>query len=154
SPSTPTNSCPSCVCGSTTDTPTQSGHGASASGPGARAARDRPAARGGVPPLRLRLPRVRTGVAEASPLSPYGCRRARVAHRASVAAPPRSAGDGTAARRPLDQRHRDVPRPVVLPRLQGEGRPRSAHISVYPHLVRGLCVRRGGLLTRDPPPRG
>ena len=68
--------------------------------------------------------------------------------------PARPGRDGAAAARPLDQRHGDVPRPDLLPRLPREGRAAAAHVSVHAHLGRRLLDRRGGLLARDPARRG
>ncbi len=47
--------------------------------------------------------------------------------------------------RPLDQRHRDVPRPGLPPRrCASEVLPAAAHLPVHPHLDRGLLDGRGG----------
>ena len=68
--------------------------------------------------------------------------------------PARPGGDGAAAARPVGQRHRDVPRPELLPRVPREGRAAAAHLSVHADLGRRLLDRRGGLLARDPARRG
>ena len=84
-----------------------------------------------LPPLRLRLPRLRAG-----PRCGGGCggashgERRRDALRAAGAGAARPGGDGAAAARPVDQRHRDVPRPGLLPRAAREGRAAPAHLSV------------------------
>ena len=56
--------------------------------------------------------------------------------------------------RSLDQRHRDVPRSVVLRRIPRAGRSGAADVSVHAGLVCRLLHRRGGLLSRDPAERG
>ena len=98
----------------------------------ARADRDRAPARGDLPPLRLRLPRYAPAVAAAARCgSAMDGERARDDLGAAGAGAARPGGDGAAAARPLGQRHRDVPRPDLLPRVPREGRAAAAHLSVH-----------------------
>ena len=66
--------------------------------------------------------------------------------RAAGAHPARPGLHGPPAARPLDQRHRDVPRPELSPRAARARLPAAAHLSVHPRLERGLLDRRGDLL--------
>ena len=54
---------------------------------------------------------------------------------------------GAAAARPVDQRHRDVPRPELLHRVPREGRAAAADVSVHAHLGR-RAARRARRSTR------
>ena len=120
----------------------------------ARGDRGRAPARGDLPPLRLRLQALRARLAEA-PATPADGRRARRdGLGAAGACAPRPRGDGAAAARPLDQRHVDVPRPDVLPRVPRARRAAAPHLSVLAHLGRRVLDRRGGLLVRDRARRG
>ena len=73
--------------------------------------RDRAPAGGDLPPLRLRLPRVRAGVAEAAAVAADDGERVETVSALQERDPARPARDGAAAARPVDQRDRDVPRP-------------------------------------------
>ena len=108
------------------------------------------AARRRLPPVRLRLPRVRPGLAQAPRLAARLRGRAPDDLGAAGQAPARPGLHGAPPARPLDQRHRDVPRPGVLRRVPREGRAAAPHLSVHPDLGRRLLDRRGGLLAGDP----
>ena len=70
------------------------------------------------------------------------------------AGPARPGRDGAAAARPLDQRHRDVPRPDASTSRSARRSCRCCGLSVLAALGRRLLDRRGGLLARDPARRG
>ena len=120
-----------------------------------RAARGRAPARGDLPPLRLRLPRVRARVAAAAAVAarwtPSGVESISALQALRAARPGR---DGAAAARPLDQRDGDVPRPDLLRGVPRAGGAAAAHVSVRPDLARRLLDRRGGVLDGDPARRG
>ena len=120
----------------------------------ARAARDRAAARGDLPPLRLRFSLVRVRVDSASPVAADRGRRTDDVSALQDRAAPRAGDDGAGAARPLDQRHGDVPRPDVLPGVPTEGRAAPANVSVHPDLARGVLDRRRGLLDGHSPRGG
>ena len=109
-------------------------------------ARDRRPPGGGLPALRVRLPQLRPGVAAAAAVAPArpGGHRHPLRPARTAAARPRL--HGAAAARPVDQRHRHVPRPRLLPGLPPDGRAHAAHLSLPAHLERGLLHRRGDLL--------
>ena len=71
-------------------------------------------------------------------------------HPAPRPAAARTCVHGTALARSLDQRHRDVPRSVVLRSHCASTSFRAADVPVHAHLVCRLLHRRGGLLSRDP----
>ena len=145
SPSTSTSSSRSCGYGCTGDQRRPRG---------ARAAGDRAAARGHPALLRLRLSRLRAGLAAPPAVAPRLRRGPGDDLRPAGAHPARPLLHGPAAARPVDQRHRDVSRPELSPGAAHARLPGAAHLSVHPGVERRLLDRRGDLLRGDRPARG
>ena len=123
--------------------------------PRPRAARDRAAARGGVPALRLRLPRRtrtrRSAAGCGSGSRPRGCARSPSCRRGCCTIRRRWSGCCSTSRS-TSRRCSAIPSFYLAFREQR--RAAAAHLSVHPHLARGLFDGRGGLLDGDPPRGG
>ena len=116
--------------------------------------RDRPAARGDLPEVLLRLPALRPRLAAAP--HPVGARPVRHRQRVADAAcrPARSGDVHGAARAPDHSGERHVPRPRVL---RGPARARAADpgdVSLAQGVGRRVQHRRRGVLARHSPRRG
>ena len=111
-------------------------------------------ARGRLQALRLRLPRVRAGVAAPPRQPPAAARGAGDASRrcrSGCCATRRSCSGCCSTCRSTSRRCSATRGSTRLP---GEGRAAAADVSVHADLGRGLLDRRGGLLARDPARRG
>ena len=116
-----------------------------------RDARAPAAPRGHLPPVRLRLPRVRAGLAAAPRVAAGRRRRACTTITGLL---DRVLHDPAAMERLLLDLSINVTAmfrdPTFYVAFREQGRAAAAHVSVHAHLGRRLLDRRGGLLARDP----